>query len=85
MSVLFTNGNDCGSCTAEMRADHKSVQSGIPRARDKYRDGTNEIDVIRVSKKADWVDIFVQSADGWMWSKRQPLPFPSSFKKVGAA
>lgn len=53
-----------------------------PKAGDKYRDGTNEIDIIRVSKKREWADIYVQQADGWMWSKRQPLPLPASFERV---
>ena len=55
-----------------------------PKARDKYRDGTNKIDVIRVSKAGEWADIFVEQADGWMWSKRQPLPFPASFVRMSS-
>lgn len=82
MSIMFTNGSDCGLCTAEMRAIHVARESGIPRAGDKYREGGNEIEVVRVSKAGDWVDIYVQGPGGWMWSKRQLLPFPDSFKAV---
>lgn len=53
----------------------ETVKSG-----DKFVDGHLEIKVLRVSKKGLWADIGVCRADGWMWSKRQPLPFPASFK-----
>ena len=82
MSIMFTNGSDCNVCQAQMRAIHVARETGMPRAGDKYRDGANDIEVVRVSKKHEWADIYVQRADGWMWSKRQPLPFPASFKRV---
>lgn len=84
MSVLFTNGSDCNICRAEMRAIHVALQTGMPRAGEKYRDGANDIEVVRVSKSGEWADLYCQGPGGWMWSKRQPLPFPASFKRVAS-
>jgi plasmid maintenance system antidote protein VapI len=48
---------------------------------DRFRAPGGEVEVLRVGKT--WVDIKVQQPGGASWTKRQPLPFPRRWEKIG--
>lgn len=47
--------------------------------------GAVQVTVIRVARDGTWADIEATAGGVMVWSKRQRLPLPATFRQVGAA